>query len=110
LPILSKSVLLALVGLVVFAVLAHFVKAALFGAVIYAWIAIGLALYCLLVPAERRHALVRLHADWTGGHAAVHAAFVVMLLVAGDRLSAFAYALVVGWWLFRSGHLRPGGR
>ncbi|MBF0562960.1 MAG: hypothetical protein HQL37_13285 [Alphaproteobacteria bacterium] len=71
---LSKSVLIVVVGVVVFAVLAQFAQAALFGGVVYAWIATVLAVHCLMVPEEKRHALVRLHADWTGGHVPIHAA------------------------------------
>ncbi|MEI7606975.1 MAG: hypothetical protein WCJ64_06295 [Rhodospirillaceae bacterium] len=107
-PNIGKPVLIAVVGLVAFALLAQFVKAALFGGLIYAWIATALAVHCLLVPEPNRHALVNLHAEWTGGHVPVHLGFAAVLFLAGFRLSAIVYAVTVGLWLHRSGKVRLG--
>jgi hypothetical protein len=82
---IGKPVLIASAGLVVFALLAQFVEAALFGGLIYAWIAIALAVHCLLVPEQKRHTLVNLHAGLTGGHVPVHLGFAAVLFVAGCR-------------------------
>jgi len=100
--------MVAIVGLVAFALLAQFVRAALFGGLIYAWIATALAIHCLLVPEQKRHALVNMHAEWTGGHGLVHLGFAAVLFLAGFRLTALAYAAAVGLWLFRSGKIRLG--
>ena len=107
-PNIGKPVLIAVVGLVAFALLAQFVKAALFGGLIYAWMATALAVHCLLVPDQKRHALVNLHAEWTGGHVPVHLGFAAVLFLAGFRLTAIAYVVAVGLWLHRSGKVRIG--
>ena len=105
---IGKPVLIAIIGLVAFALLAQFVKAALFGGLVYAWIATALAVHCLMVPEPQRHSLVRLHAEWAAGHVPVHIGFVAVLFLAGFRLTAIAYAVAVGAWLHRSGKLRLG--
>jgi len=107
-PSIGKPVLIAAAGLVAFALLAQFVKAAMFGGLIYAWIAIALAVHCLLVPEQKRHTLVNLHAELTGGHVPVHLGFAAVLFVAGFRLTAVAYVGAVGLWLHRSGKVRLG--
>ena len=107
--ITGKPVLIAILGLVAFALLAQFVKAALFGGLVYAWVATAMAVHCLMVPESQRHALVRLHAEWTTGHVPVHIGFAAVLFLAGFRLTAIAYAAAVGVWLHRSGNLRLGG-
>ena len=104
----GKPVLIAILGLVAFALLAQFVKAALFGGLVYAWIATALAVHCLMVPEPQRHSLVRLHAEWTAGHVPVHIGFAAVLFLAGFRLTAIAYAAAVGALLHRSGKLRLG--
>jgi hypothetical protein len=105
---IDKPVVVAILGLVAFALLAQFIKAALFGGLVYAWIATALAVHCLLVPEPRRHSLVRLHAEWTAGHIPVHIGFAAVLFLAGFRLTAVAYGAAVGAWLYRSGNLRLG--
>ena len=106
---IEKPVLIAIMGMVAFALLAQFVKAALFGGLIYAWIATVLAIYCLLMPETKHHALVKMHAALTAGHVPVHLGFATVLFIAGFRLTATAYVAVVGYWLHRSGGLRLGG-
>ena len=108
-PNIGKPVLIGVVGLAAFALLAQFVKAALFGGLIYAWIATALAVHCLLVPESKRHALVNLHAEWTAGHVPVHLGFAAVLFLAGFRLTAIGYSAAVGLWLYRSGKIRLKG-
>ena len=55
----GKPVLIAILGLVAFALLAQFVKAALFGGLVYAWIATALAVHCLMVPEPQRHSRIQ---------------------------------------------------